>query len=623
MKTGHAGAQGTIEYLVILAVIVVIGLVVVSLATGLFGSPASQISSATIEMGAMTGPIGITESVADASGNGIIRLRNNSGESLTVESISSEGGNNSYSLSVPAGEEAAFSLGDIGECACEGATGTKECTYEIIYLSANGLRKTATIRVSVACVSDASAAQSGTPAEIPAPSVLLASPANGGSGTSNSFVFEYSESSVSDVTSCSLLIDGSVDQTTYDYPYNTFSKTFLDREGAFTWDVRCTDIGGKSATSSNGPFSFTFDSPLLLSSCIDLNGMNGNLGGHYSALSDIDCYADTHAGGALWNGGSGFAQIGDCGPDKICDNADDRPFTGAFDGKGKKVSGIFLNRLEYSTGMFGRTSAAASISNLILEDVNFSSYGTAGGLVGKNYGSISNVTVDGNVYGTGYVGGIAGTNYGSITRCRFEGLVSDRSGKSGLVGNVGGIAGYTATGISRCSFSGSVVSRYNYVGGIAGYVSGAGTSINDSYSEGSVVSSLGDPRVIGGIAGFTAGPINRCYSSAAVSGTNNIGGLVGRTSAAVSSSFSAGNASGSSDTGALIGYTFGAVTSSYFSGTPNNGLGTYVSYPAPFYPKAELGGDYNVPMQHNAAPANDWNFIGTWQKRDGNYPSLR
>ena len=90
-------AQGTIEYLVILAVIVVLSLVVVSLMTSIFSSPAEQITSTTNKLGSMNGSISIVDATTDSSGEGIVTFSNRSGENLLITKINIDGTDNTYS----------------------------------------------------------------------------------------------------------------------------------------------------------------------------------------------------------------------------------------------------------------------------------------------------------------------------------------------------------------------------------------------------------------------------------------------------------------------------------------------------------------------------------------------
>lgn len=160
METAFGGqrAQGTIEYLVILAVVVVIGLVVVGLVTTTFSSPAQQLSSATTNIGASTGPISISESVLDIGGDGLMTLSNNSGNSLTISKVSVGGSDTNYeSAYLPAGSGTTFSLADVaGSCSCAGAAGsTKTCEVIVYAVSEYGIQKTYSYSVTVECVEDA------------------------------------------------------------------------------------------------------------------------------------------------------------------------------------------------------------------------------------------------------------------------------------------------------------------------------------------------------------------------------------------------------------------------------------------------------------------------------------
>ena len=79
-------AQGTIEYLVILAVVVIVGLVVVSLMMS-SAQPAQGISGTTSTIATQANPIALSEGIVDSDGNYYIKLTNNTGENIAVTSI--------------------------------------------------------------------------------------------------------------------------------------------------------------------------------------------------------------------------------------------------------------------------------------------------------------------------------------------------------------------------------------------------------------------------------------------------------------------------------------------------------------------------------------------------------
>ncbi|MDD3159837.1 MAG: hypothetical protein PHQ98_02625 [Candidatus ainarchaeum sp.] len=88
-------AQGTIEYLVILAVVVIIALVAVMIITGnvQFGQD-SQDSSSKIAANSRAG-INVTSAYISLDGNIILTLKNKSNENISINQISLD--NNSYS----------------------------------------------------------------------------------------------------------------------------------------------------------------------------------------------------------------------------------------------------------------------------------------------------------------------------------------------------------------------------------------------------------------------------------------------------------------------------------------------------------------------------------------------
>ena len=92
--------------------------------------------------------------------------------------------------------------------------------------------------------------------------------------------------------------------------------------------------------------------------------------------------------------------------------------------------------------------------------------------------------------------------------------------------NVGGITGQIDGNlIERCSVTGGGIAGYRGSGGIAGFVRNA--TVTDSYTT---VNVTGGYDYVGGIAGQItggAGKAIRCYSSGAISGTEDVGGIAG------------------------------------------------------------------------------------------------
>ena len=88
-------AQGTIEYLVIMGIVIVIGLIVVGM-TSTFLDSSSGVSGNLGKINALTGPISISETAVNSSGDGYIILKNNSGSSLTITKITLGGVEKQY-----------------------------------------------------------------------------------------------------------------------------------------------------------------------------------------------------------------------------------------------------------------------------------------------------------------------------------------------------------------------------------------------------------------------------------------------------------------------------------------------------------------------------------------------
>jgi len=105
------------------------------------------------------------------------------------------------------------------------------------------------------------------------------------------------------------------------------------------------------------------------------NDVGYPLDGEYELTQDIDA-SDT----VNWNGGAGFAPIGTYR----------RPFTGKFDGKGHKITGLYINRLDMSyIGLFGYMGSGSEVKNVGIENAMVSGDGYVGGLVGDNGGTVS------------------------------------------------------------------------------------------------------------------------------------------------------------------------------------------------------------------------------------------
>jgi len=166
-------------------------------------------------------------------------------------------------------------------------------------------------------------------------------------------------------------------------------------------------------------------------------------------------------------------------------------FTGVFDGNDHTISNFTYTSTGTSyIALFGSVGSGGEIKDLGMVDVNVdagSGY-NVGGLVGRNYGTVSNCYATGSVTGGGWFkGGLVGYNYSGI--------------------------------ISNCYTTGSVLG-YSYVGGLVGINS---STVSNCYAVGDV----NGIDHVGGLVGGGYGTVVNCFSSGAVSGSSNTGGLIG------------------------------------------------------------------------------------------------
>ncbi|WP_176220729.1 S-layer homology domain-containing protein [Cohnella massiliensis] len=221
-------------------------------------------------------------------------------------------------------------------------------------------------------------------------------------------------------------------------------------------------------------------------------------------------------------------------------------FSGIFDGNGKTISNLYIDRpTEDNIGFFSKISNG-HVFDLTIETA-------APGVVGRvNVGILAGTIEQTNMFERSWITLI--TVSGDVTGDTY----------------VGGLAGLTdADEDSRVEFahnrmvSGKVTGKNN-VGGLVGkFVNG---SIYNSYSEAEIVST----QVTGGLLGFaTQSDISRSYSTGTVQATgSSIGGLVGVSlENDIETSYATGDVAGDNQIAGLIGYSsLDSIEHSYAAG---------------------------------------------------------
>ena len=262
-------------------------------------------------------------------------------------------------------------------------------------------------------------------------------------------------------------------------------------------------------------------------------------------------------------------------------------------GSGSTVSGIGLVAASVGASGYGAAGALAGIGHGVIED-SFADGLVAGcvdnigGLVGVNDGSIANshsavdvinagksheaafvvitdlindlidipLFISSRLACYGSVGGLVGDNKGTIASSHSTGVVS------GLTDNFGGLAGENSGTITDSYATGNVSGKgFADLGGLVGQNAIEGKIIT-SYATGGV-SGQGDS--FGGLAGANSGVIAASYAMGSVSGSGyaDVGGLVGdnRNTGVITAAYAHGSVSGSADNyGGLLGSNQGVVT---------------------------------------------------------------
>ncbi len=157
MQNKDQKGQGTIEYLVIIAVVIVIALVVVGLLTGLFGDLGLSSIFVTPEIKGQigSGGVSVVDAASDLDGKILLVLQNDSSDSFEITDINSGGGKSSYlPTNLILGDERRFLLDASNlECICSAGETRRICEFTVTLTSAAGLIKQEQIKTTVDCIS--------------------------------------------------------------------------------------------------------------------------------------------------------------------------------------------------------------------------------------------------------------------------------------------------------------------------------------------------------------------------------------------------------------------------------------------------------------------------------------
>lgn len=222
-----------------------------------------------------------------------------------------------------------------------------------------------------------------------------------------------------------------------------------------------------------------------------------------------------------------------------------KEFNGTFNGNYHSIINYNLssdNCDEYQS-LFNVVTKNASINNLDFENVSISATkATYVGIIGRLYGTVTNMNVSGYIEGKSYVGVIAyAGNYK---------LSNDESSTDSTVNY-----GYAyVTSVNNSAF----VNGKSYVGGIAGFNGGKIIeSTNNQYINNRSYTSNDNIYCIGGISGYSIGEIIKCTNNSKIGLTNTgsfIGGIAGLSNGAYYFNTNNGKVYGRTNVGGIVGY---------------------------------------------------------------------
>ncbi len=273
-----------------------------------------------------------------------------------------------------------------------------------------------------------------------------------------------------------------------------------------------------------------------------------------------------------------------------------RPFTGVFDGNGKTLSGLLIQKSSSdSIGLFsvlGDASNPAEVKNLTFNNLQITANSLVGAVAGSLVnGSVTAISIRGksSIISVGeYAGAVTTISKGSyagglVGKSAKDTTISGSSNASVMATNlyVGGIVGYTqgtvygfTTG-SIGPINGSTSDTTNYVGGLVGQSDPGATIIG--YSTGTITGNT----TIGGLVGFmyaanTKSTVQGYVTGTITGGSTEVGGLVGvasttegaTTTSTVTGYTRATKISGTSNVGGLIGIILYKIALTGYSRSP-------------------------------------------------------
>jgi hypothetical protein len=612
----QANAQGTIEYLVVIGVVVVISLIVVGLLTGLTDN--SSTAKTAKKIGAYSSGISISDAAMDSTGDAIFMVRSNQGNDLFLSSVSVNGTDvtNTSPISQVSDSKVIIS-GVVNSCCLAGETGTKECPVVFHYSTPNLTNLSIPLTVTVECVEDV-VVPIVVALDTVIPTVTLSYPLAGATLNQNNVDFNFVVSDAGGlIRDCNLILDGAIANVNVSSPTRdtniTLTKTGLSYT-THTWDVNCTDTNGNRGTSGQNR-SLTLNVPdstppvvyLLSPANNDIN-KNSQLKFDFnfsdaSAITQCNLKVnnvDVNTNPTLLTSTGYFMQSMSSLSDGFYDwNVS---CTDSYNNTGISLQTRRL-QLDLNDSQITYCLELSEIDNnrrgnyFLMNDINCTADTSSGGSMwnsGAGFDPIGDCGATFCATGdeadfNGLFDGLGHKIYGlNINRPTTNGASMFASiGGAGIVRNLeildvnmvgnahtGILAGAIKGQVSKVGVRGVVETGDSGVGGIAGVMSG---SLSESYSSANVRTRGSTALAIGGLLGLTinasGATISNCYFDGNVYASRayglHVGGLVGLTNSGtfIKNSYSSGVVDGISTVGGLVGTNY-STDSNVFSVGP-------------------------------------------------------
>lgn len=218
--------------------------------------------------------------------------------------------------------------------------------------------------------------------------------------------------------------------------------------------------------------------------------------------------------------------------------SDDKSFSGTFDGNDHTIVGLQANG-----GLFGKLGSGAVVKNMNIVSSVFTSKNpndSVGAVAAENNGgTISGISGYGNtIKGSGgYIGGLVGKNYGGISNSNDQSTVI--AGEGTVAGGIAGVNGTNADKggtidnvQSNSAVTTGVLAKDQYASNLGGIV-GKNEMLLDKYninnvSAHGITGKTGNTQTSGGIVGTNEGSISNAYNESIIHGSENIGGVAGK-----------------------------------------------------------------------------------------------